>query len=74
MLYEVITIAKPSERGDLLSKFPDPVVRRMVEVDLLTIEHYEQLLVITSYSIHYTKLYEARRASAARCTAIWCCL
>ena len=37
-------IAKPSERGDLLSKFPDPVVRRMVEVDLLTIEHYERLL------------------------------
>lgn len=37
-------IAKPSERGDLLQKFPDPVVRRMVEVDLLTIEHYEQLL------------------------------
>ncbi|MGE4546122.1 MAG: IS110 family transposase [Pedobacter sp.] len=37
-------IAKPSERGDLLSKFLDPVVRRMVEVDLLTIEHYEQLL------------------------------
>ncbi len=37
-------IAKPSERGDLLKKFTDPVVRRMVEVDLLTIEHYEKLL------------------------------
>jgi transposase len=37
-------IAKPSERGELLKKFPDPVVRRMVEVDLLTIEHYEGLL------------------------------
>lgn len=37
-------ISKPSERGDLLSKFPDLVVRRMVEIDLLTIEHYEQLL------------------------------
>lgn len=37
-------IAKPSERGDLLDKFPDPVVRAMVEVDLLTIEHYERLL------------------------------
>jgi len=37
-------IAKPSERGDLLKKFPDPVVRRMVEVDVLTIEHYEHLL------------------------------
>jgi len=37
-------IAKRSERGDLLSRFPDPVVRKMVEVDLSTIEHYEQLL------------------------------
>lgn len=37
-------IAKPSERGDLLGKFADPVVRQMVEIDLLTIEHYEQLL------------------------------
>jgi len=37
-------IARPSDRGDLLQKFPDPVVRRMVEVDLLTIEHYEHLL------------------------------
>jgi len=37
-------IAKPSERGDLLQKFDDPVVRMMVEVDLRTIEHYEKLL------------------------------
>jgi len=37
-------IAKPSERFDLLEKFPDPAVRRMVEIDLLTIVHYEQLL------------------------------
>jgi len=37
-------IAKPSERGDLLQKFTDPIVRRMVEVDLRTIEHYEKLL------------------------------
>lgn len=37
-------IAKPSERGNLLERFPDPVVRRMVEIDLLTIVHYEQLL------------------------------
>jgi transposase len=37
-------IAKPSERGDLLQKFTDPVVRMMVEVDLRTIEHYEKLL------------------------------
>ena len=37
-------IAKPTERDGLLDKFIDPVVRRMVEVDLLTIEHYEQLL------------------------------
>jgi len=37
-------IAKPSERGDLLQKFPDPIVRMMVEVDLRTIEHYETLL------------------------------
>jgi len=37
-------IAKPTERAGLLGKFTDPVVRRMVEVDLLTIEHYEGLL------------------------------
>jgi transposase len=37
-------IAKPSERGELLKKFSDPVVRKMVEVDLVTIEHYEHLL------------------------------
>jgi transposase len=37
-------IAKPSEREDLSAKFSDPVVRRMVEVDLETIEHYEKLL------------------------------
>jgi transposase len=37
-------IAKPSERGDLLQKFTDPVVRMMVEVDLRIIEHYEKLL------------------------------
>jgi transposase len=37
-------IAKPSERGDLPAKFADPAVRRMVAVDLATIEHYENLL------------------------------
>lgn len=37
-------IAKPSERGDLLKRFTDPVVRKIVEVDLRTIEHYEHLL------------------------------
>ncbi|PLX94932.1 MAG: IS110 family transposase [Desulfuromonas sp.] len=37
-------IAKPSERGDLAARFADPVVRKMVEVDLSVIEHYEKLL------------------------------
>lgn len=37
-------IAKPSERGELLVKFPDPVVRRMVQFDLDVIENLEQLL------------------------------
>ena len=37
-------IAKPSERDDLLEKFSDPVVRRMVQLDLDVIEHYEHLL------------------------------
>ena len=37
-------IAKPSERGDVAAKFPDPVVRGMVKVDLTMIEHYEHLL------------------------------
>jgi len=37
-------IAKPSERGELLVKFPDPVVRRMVQLDLDLIEHTEKTL------------------------------
>jgi transposase len=37
-------IAKPSERGDVPARFSDPAVRRMVEVDLTTIEYYEHLL------------------------------
>ncbi|WP_321370063.1 IS110 family transposase [uncultured Desulfuromusa sp.] len=37
-------IAKLSERGDVAAKFPDPVVRGMVKVDLTMIEHYEHLL------------------------------
>jgi len=37
-------IAKASSRGDLLTPFRDPIVRAMVQVDLATIEHYEELL------------------------------
>jgi len=37
-------IAKPSERGEVAKKFRDPIVRAMVEVDLATIAHYEELL------------------------------
>jgi transposase len=37
-------IAKPNARGDLLGRFRDPIVRAMVELDLATIEHYEDLL------------------------------
>lgn len=37
-------IAKPSERDDLLEKFSDTVVRRMVQLDLDLIEHAETLL------------------------------
>jgi transposase len=37
-------IAKPSERGEVAKKFRDPIVRAMVEVDLATIDHYEELL------------------------------
>jgi transposase len=44
-------IAKPSERGDLLNKFSDPMVRRMVEVDLSIIEHYEQLLATLEWQL-----------------------
>jgi transposase len=46
-------VAKPSERGNLLDKFLDPVVRRMVEVDLLTIEHYEQLLGVLERELEH---------------------
>ena len=44
-------IAKPTEREGLLNKFTNPVVRRMVEVDLLTIEHYEQLLATLEWQL-----------------------
>jgi transposase len=44
-------IAKPTERDGLLDKFTDPVVRRMVEVDLMTIEHYEQLLATLEWQL-----------------------
>jgi transposase len=44
-------IAKPSERGNLLNKFSDPMVRRMVEVDLSIIEHYEQLLATLEWQL-----------------------
>lgn len=37
-------IAKPSERGELLEKFSDPVVRRMVQLDLELIEQAETTL------------------------------
>lgn len=37
-------IAKPSERVELLEKFTDPTVRRMVQLDLENIEHSEKLL------------------------------
>ena len=37
-------IAKPSQREGLPQKFKDPIVRGMVEIDLATIEHYDQLL------------------------------
>jgi transposase len=37
-------IAKPSEREELLEKFPDPVVRRIVQLDLEIIEHLEKTL------------------------------
>ena len=37
-------IAKPSQREGLPQKFKDPIVRGMIEIDLATIEHYDQLL------------------------------
>ena len=38
------SVAKPSQREGLPQKFKDPIVRGMVEIDLATIEHYDQLL------------------------------
>ncbi len=37
-------VAKPSRREGLPQKFKDPIVRGMIEIDLATIEHYDQLL------------------------------
>lgn len=39
-------IAKPSERAEVPKKFKDPIVRASVELDLATVEHYEELLGI----------------------------
>ncbi|MDO3380267.1 IS110 family transposase [Geoalkalibacter halelectricus] len=39
-------IAKPNARAELPAKFRNPLVRAMVELDLATIEHYDDLLGI----------------------------
>ena len=39
-------IAKPNARAELPAKFHNPLVRAMVELDLATIEHYDDLLGI----------------------------
>jgi len=37
-------IARPKDREGLIEKFPDPVVQRMIETDLVMIDSYDQML------------------------------
>ena len=76
MLYEVITILIPNDRLSGLAgkqmgildafKPADDVLRQAVQgiSDLITTHG---MIVITSYSIHYTKLYETRHAVLGCC-------
>ena len=73
MLYEVITLEHPDEIADIIRAryarglsrelllFEAERIKPLVKDDLLTIGHMrgERWNVITSYSIHYTKLYDA---------------
>ena len=65
MLYEVITnIDLPGQfclvkKSDLGVAFGDSTLRRLI--DLVNVDMVADIGVITSYSIHYTKLYELQR-------------
>jgi len=37
-------ISKPKNREGLIEKFPDPAVQRMIEIDLIMIDSYDQML------------------------------
>ena len=64
-------VASPMEGNRFIAVFSDITRHKQTEEDLLKSEkHYrllhETMLVITSYSIHYTKLYEAKSLRVGR--------
>ena len=68
MLYEVITNWVSAELISVLFKnavdiFKDPGVPFHIGFDSIKSRNIGTLLVITSYSIHYTKLYEVKQGS-----------
>ena len=66
MLYEVITFEADSEVGGKLRQVI-PAERLPAEALTSEIDRIKGLgIVITSYSIHYTKLYEAMRSRTGR--------
>ena len=65
MLYEVITICVPI-LGGAQEKVPNMVLNPSFEEFNECPQDYT-FIVITSYSIHYTKLYEYARLSPPRC-------
>ena len=56
MLYEVITNPMMTD-ADMAMKM-DPVYRKISERFYNNAEYFSEMFVITSYSIHYTKLYD----------------
>ena len=68
MLYEVITLMRYPEigdAGDIYSVVSSPLFPEQLPLkelnEVTKIEEWLKRLVITSYSIHYTKLYEIGR-------------
>ena len=64
MLYEVITILVKDSPGFLVNRLLGAYLNEACQVAAAGVQ-WTSLDVITSYSIHYTKLYDAPRAAVS---------